>query len=147
MQECWVASPWWRLCWRVLLLFIRWRRGAPALMRNAPQPSRVYQHDHNSINYNILPNNVWRGLNNPDVPSLSCLFLVSPSLSLALRCAMFVWPDFRGWSAPFWESVLCVLADGGTFRRKTSANRLHWRFLWCVFFSSLFLFFGLRKFV
>jgi len=49
-------------------------------MRNVLQPSRMYQHDRNSINYNIFPNNVWRGLNNPDVPSLSCPL----SLSLLL---------------------------------------------------------------
>lgn len=75
------------------------------------------------------------------------LFLcLSLSRSVA---AVFVWPGFRGWSARFWESVLCVLADGGTYRRKASANRLQWREkdLLCLIFWCFSLCFFLHWFV
>lgn len=58
-------------------------------MRNVLKPSRMYRHGHNSINYNILLNNVWRGLDNLDVLSLSCLFSsFSMSLSRSLCGAL-----------------------------------------------------------
>lgn len=78
-------------------------------MRNVLKPSRMYQHDHNSINYNIFPNNVWRGLNNPDVPSLSCLFSLSLSLSPSLalwRACLF--DQAFGVGAQGFERVCCV---------------------------------------